>query len=586
MAKIIESVPILHGAQTKTVQAGRLPDTPLETINSYLKELKDHQLEWAQSYPIAKRIELLEKTLTNIDKYKEEWGKADLLARQIPEGHFSEPDSFIAGPAVAARIIRVFNDTLRKIEKNGGYKPFAKARQDGNRVIVDCFPLHAKEKLLLPGFRGEIHLAEGTKTEDIPSLQAKFYKDKTYEGGVSLVLAAGNISSLTISDLFHKLMVEKKVVIVKAHPVLEYMGPLLEKVMEPFITAGFVRVVNGGAREGQHLVTHPLIDDIHLTGSDKTFEAIVYGRGPEGDENKKNDHRINPKPVTGELGNITPVIVVPGEWKDRDFDYQADNIFSMLAFYNGYTCTTPRVLILPKSWDGSKILMEKIEDCMRKAKPAVNYYPGTEQTIGDARACYPELDQFGTLSSDTQPWMLAKDLDASKDENAFDREFWSAFLSQTYLSGDSPEEYLLNAVKFANEKLWGTLSAAIIIDPKTEKTLKANGTLNKAIHQLHYGTVALNVYPGLSQAFGSSPWGGYPGATYTDIQSGNGFVMNGLMLDKIEKSVVSAPFRISPKPIWFIEEKPNLKAVKALTDFAISNKLTDFGRLLVSVITH
>jgi aldehyde dehydrogenase (NAD(P)+) len=44
-----------------------------------------------------------------------------------------------------------------------------------------------------------------------------------------------------------------------------------------------------------------------MTGSDKAFDAIVYGAGEEGQRNKALDHRQVTKPVTGELGNVTPI---------------------------------------------------------------------------------------------------------------------------------------------------------------------------------------------------------------------------------------------------------------------------------------
>ncbi len=306
------------------------------------------------TYPLSGRIKLLEQVLSNIDTYEEEWAQGDLQARHIPDGHFDGLNSYLGGPAIAARLTRSVIEVLQQMEEHGGHKPFAKARQDGDRVIVESFPLSVKVRMVFTGWRGEIHLEKGTTVESLPNLQAKYYKDESYEGGVSLVLVAGNISFLAFSDLYAKLINEKKVVVMKIHPVLEYMGSILTKVLEPFIAEGFVRIVIGGSAVGQYLTDHPLVDDIQLTGSDKTFETIVYGGGEQGQKNKAEDHRINSKPVTGELGNVTPVIVIPGDWKESDFDYQADNILCMLSIFNGYTCAAARVLILPKFWDGSK----------------------------------------------------------------------------------------------------------------------------------------------------------------------------------------------------------------------------------------
>jgi hypothetical protein len=417
-----------QGSNIKALETGKLPDTPLETINEYLRELKRNQQRWAQDYPIEKRIELLKRTLVNFNEYKDEWGQADLLARHVPEGHWSTQES-LAQPLVTMGITQLYIQTLSQILENGATKPFLQGRQDGNRVILDSFPRSPVDMERMPGARGEIHLLKGTKLEDLPSLQAVAYKDKSYKGSVSLVLAAGNVSFLTINDLYHKLFNEKKVVIIKSNPVLEYMGPLLEKMLAPFIEEGFVRIAMGGSKEGHHLATHPLVDDIHMTGSDKTFEAIVYGGGEEGKKNKATDTRLNTKPLSAELGNVTPVIVVPGTWEESDFDVQADNLISMFSVFNSYACLAMRVLILPKNWDGSEKLLAKFLDKMSKKSPSVNYYPGTKQTLSEAMSCYPQAIKFGQLDDQKQPWVVAKGLDSEKDEMAFNREFWASFTS-------------------------------------------------------------------------------------------------------------------------------------------------------------
>lgn len=584
MAEAIKLANIVRGSKTQVLQSGKLPDTPIEKIDQYLKGLKEKQLIWSQSYPLEKKIQLLEQVLVNLEKYKEEWAIEDMKARHIPKGHFSEGESHLGGPGAAASGTHVYIEILKKIATDGPNKPFSTIHQKGDRVVVDTYPLNLLDKIKMPGVKAEVHLQLGTKIEDYDKLQALSYKDKYHPGGISLILGAGNVSGLTVTDIYHKLFVEKKVTIVKAHPVLEYMGPLLEKVFEPFIKEGFLKIVQGGAKEGHHLVTHPLVDDIHMTGSDKTFETIVYGGGEEGRKNKAADHRINNKPVTAELGNVTPVIVVPGDWNEADFDYQAKNIFSMMAIFNGYTCTTMRVLILPKGWDGSAKLVKKLEDIMADMTPAVNYYPGTGQTFSDAMSCYPGASVFGKLDEDRQPWMLVKNLDAKDDETAYNREFWASFTTQTYLEGKTKEEYLENAVKFANEKLWGTLSVAIVIDTKTQKELTDSGVLDKVIDDLHYGTVAFNVYPGFSMQAEGNPWGGYPGATYNNIQSGNSFVHNPYMLEKVEKSVFFMPFRMGKEPFATIRKEAKPDLAKAMVNYSISHKFTDFAKLLFTVM--
>ena len=50
-------------------------------------------------------------------------------------------------------------------------------------------------------------------------------------------------------------------------------------------------------------------------------------------------------------------------------------------------------------------------------------------------------------------------------------ENWVGVLQQIDISGGgNPESFLPKAVSFANDKCWGTLSCALIVDPVTQKT--------------------------------------------------------------------------------------------------------------------
>ena len=64
---------------------------------------------------------------------------------------------------------------------------------------------------------------------------------------------------------------------------------------------------------GAYLTTHPMVDAIHVTGSHATHEAIVWGPpGPEREARKARHDPVIKKPVTSELGNVSPAVVVPG----------------------------------------------------------------------------------------------------------------------------------------------------------------------------------------------------------------------------------------------------------------------------------
>jgi hypothetical protein len=115
-------------------------------------------------------------------------------------------------------------------------------------------------------------------------------------------------------------------------------------------------------------------------------------------------------------------------------------------------------------------------------------------------------------------------------------------LGETAVGSEDPVEFLSAATRFANERLWGTLAATIIVHPDSERGAPGEA-LAAAIRALRYGTVCVNVWPGFGFAAGTTPWGAYPGATVRDIQSGRGFVHNTRMLEHVEKTVLRAPLR-------------------------------------------
>ena len=555
-----------------------IKDTPQEQIDAYLKQLKEKQVWWAHQVSLNERIALLKQVQQNILKIMDEWIVLDAQSKQTPTAHWDYATSAIT-PGSAGLATRLYLRMLEDIRDYG--KPrFAKnIQQEGDRVQFDIFPQDFKDGIVWRGVKGTVYLQSGTRVEHFDQYQEN-YQDPHFEGGVSLILASGNYAHLTFYDTFHKLIAQKNVVLIKINPVKAYLSDILTTIFKPFMDAGVIRVIEGGASVGHYVSYHPLVDAIHMTGSDKTFEAIVYGSGSKGISNKEKDHRLLNIPITGELGCVTPIIIVPGEWQEEDFHYQAKNIVSMLGFNSGFTCCAPRVLSLPKGWDGSLRLMHFIRHYMREMSIASNYYPGTNDRITLLEKQYPHLEKIGLHDATHQPWMLMTDLDPHQNEYAFRVEVWAAFMSQVYLPFKDTHSYLHAAVEFANSKLWGTLSAMILIDTKTQKELEKTACLQQALLNLRYGVVTVNIFSGYANTFGLIPWGGYPGSGYQDIQSGNDYVNNLMLLKNVDKTSLSAPFRPWPESPTLITNKKIIAVARAFSRYNITGAWRDFFKLI------
>ena len=105
----------------------------------------------------------------------------------------------------------------------------------------------------------------------------------------------------------------------------------------------------------------------------------------------------------------------------------------------------------------------------------------------------------------------------------------------------------------ANTQLRGTLSANIIIHPKTLAALGSR--FDELLQDLRYGAIGVNVWAAYSFLLGTATWGAFPGHTLEDVQSGRGVVHNAFMFDKPERTVVRGPFRAFPKPPWFVTHR-------------------------------
>jgi hypothetical protein len=92
-------------------------------------------------------------------------------------------------------------------------------------------------------------------------------------------------------------------------------------------------------------------------------------------------------------------------------------------------------------------------------------------------------------------------------------------------------------VDFANNRLWGTLSADLVIHPKALKDPRIAEAVERAIARLRYGAITVNSWTGFLFAYGTPPWGAYPGSAPANIQSGTGWVHNTSMLENVEKAV-------------------------------------------------
>jgi acyl-CoA reductase-like NAD-dependent aldehyde dehydrogenase len=528
------------------------PPTSSPDIDRSLATLAERAPAWA-ALPLDDRIGFLRSL------HARTWAAAPGLVadtcRAKGLGGVQAGEEWVAAVVSMLRTMRLLLDTLEGIRRSGRVEvpeSAVRVRPDG-QVTLRVVPANLYDRLIFPGVSAEVWLEPEVARADLDANLGGFYtKGQTPAAGVSLVLGAGNVTSITVLDALQKLFVDGTTVLLKFSRVSEYLAPHFEAAFADLISAGFVRTVYGGrADNGDYLVHHPAVGGIHLTGSGATYDAVMWGRDPAAA--KSAGSPLIDKPVTCELGNVSPVVVVPGRWSERALRLRAEDVATQIMNNSGFNCNAARVLVLPERWPQREAFLDHLRRVLRSLPPRAAYYPGSAETYDRYLASADRVEVLGRREPGVLPPALLVGLDPGGDHLIFREEPWCPVAATTCLPGDTPAEFLARAVGFCNERLAGTLDVTLLVDGPTARSL--GPAYEDALAGLRYGTVAVNMWSAAGFVFGATPWGGFPGHTPEAIGSGVGFVHNARLVDRAQKGIVRAPFLLFPKPPWFVTHR-------------------------------
>ncbi|MEJ2601011.1 MAG: hypothetical protein P8Z00_21950 [Anaerolineales bacterium] len=248
-----------------------------------LDVLTAHKDAWA-AMDIPGRIALLDQIKQDMPGVEARMIAAGLEAKENQPDTF---DEFVEWYSITViyRYIRILRKALQDTLQFGKPKiPRKVSVRPNGQVVAQVVPYDWKEAMALPGIRAEVWMDPSVSMQNGGIPQASFYHTQNKAGQICVVLGAGNVGGLVPGDFMHKLFVEGQVVALKMNPVNEYLGPFLEEGFNALIKAGFLQILYGGAQEGSYLCYHPAVDSVHMTGSYRTFEAVLFGPGEESQE--------------------------------------------------------------------------------------------------------------------------------------------------------------------------------------------------------------------------------------------------------------------------------------------------------------
>jgi acyl-CoA reductase-like NAD-dependent aldehyde dehydrogenase len=527
--------------------------TDRATLDRAITKLHHQREIWAQT-SIPQRLEYLQTCLDRTLAVADDWTIAACQAKGIDPQSPLAGEELFAGVVSTVRNLRLLITTL---QADGKLAPPQIQRRANGQIVAKVLPANPIESLLYLGYRGEVWLEPGTELT-----QGQIYREPI-AGKVALILGAGNVSAIVAMDALTKLFSENCVAIIKMNPVNAYVGAYLTQAFEPLITAGFLEIVYGGADVGEYLCQHPQIETIHITGSHRTHDTIVWGAtDSERAERKAARNPRITKPITSELGCVTPILIVPGKWSSGDLAFQARQVASSIAHNASFNCASGQILVMASGWAQREDFLAALRTELTAIPPRQAYYPGAQERYRSFLNNYPQSQPLDAHHPEIVPWTLIPNVPTVAGEYALTEEAFCGILAEVSIESTSADDFLDRAVEFVNDRVWGTLSCTLIIHPNTQK--QSQPAFDRAIANLKYGAIGVNIWSAMLFYFGSTPWGAYPGNTLAEIGSGIGFVHNTYLFDRPQKSIVFAPFRIFPTPPWFANHKNLLNMARQL----------------------
>ncbi len=519
-----------------------------------LTTLKGNKQKWCR-FSEKEKIILLKKCMKNLQNEKEVWVNLCANAKKIPPQSQTIGQEWISGPAVLMRAFRILQTSLKQ-----NAKPQLKlSKNSSDQTVATVLPYNLSEALIFLGISAEIHIQK-----DKPATQGVLYNElQSGQGKVCLILGAGNVASMPALDLLHKLFTERAVCLLKFNPINDYIKDVFAKIFKPFIDLGFLELTTGDKETGQFLCAHEDVDEIHVTGSYETYQAICQ----------------YPKNITAELGCVSPAVIVPGDWTEKEVLFQAKHIASAVENNASFNCNAVKVLVLGKNWPQKEEFLKALRAEFEKMPLRYAYYPGSEKRHQSFLEKYPQAELFGESKEGTIPWTLIPNIPVTPNEYALNFEAFCGVLGVVELDTKTTEEFLIQCVETCNKSIWGNLSCTFIIDEKTQKTHKVQ--VKNALSHLKYGSIGVNCWAAVSYGLFGTTWGAFP---EKDVKSGTGVINNGYFFDFPEKSIIRSPFKPLLKPIWFHDHKNLVKVAKNLVNFEYSQSFTDFCKLTISAL--
>ena len=448
------------------------------------------------------------------------------------------------GPIATLRLLLITARGLDEIARSGTPRPAAPPRvlhrgdADASLIGVDVMPEPwIADRAMFGGHRCLVRCANPGDLAAFRRMWLAECRERPQRGGVAVVLGAGNVTGLAAGDCISQVFEHGRSVLLKLHPLHEPLVPVLGDALAPLVAAGMLAIMVGGADLAAEAIASPVATHVHFTGGQAAFDAIVWGgSGPRGPDARP----VLTTPITCELGGVTPWIVVPGRYTPAQLRFQADVIAASIINNTSFNCLATKCVVTCRSWEQRGAFLELVAGRLAATPPRQAWYPG-------AAAAWEEVTGGARPADGTLPWMFRTGLDPQREPRWLEREWFAPVAVEVPLDAADLEAFATRATAFTR-RLPGTLAASVTV-PESLSPRDAQ-RVNLLCEHLAYGVVAVNTWSALAYAFGSVPWGGFPGGTLAAPGSGIGWVHDPMFLPLVHNTILQAPLLVRPTPPW------------------------------------
>jgi len=414
-----------------------------------------------------------------------------------------------------------------------------RASDPASMVEVDVMPVaELFDSMIFFGHRATIRCVNPGGLDAFERSWRREIEERPRSGGVAVVLGAGNVTGLAAADVICQIFEYGRAVLLKLHPLHAPLEPVLSAALQPLIEAGLLGIVTGGPEVAKAAVAAPIVTHVHLTGGQGAFDSIVWGGR---DPHAAGAEPLLAKPITCELGNVTPWIIVPGRYTRAQLACQADTVAASIANNTSFNCIATKVVVTCRAWPQRDEFLALVGRRLASLPARPAWYPG-------ASAAWETIAERPAPADGTLPWVLRTGLDIERDRAWFAREWFVPVAAETAIEADDIEAFCVRAGGLVHA-LPGSLAASVTVPMALATRDRQRAEL--LVEHLEYGVVAVNGWSALAYSLANVPWGGFPGGTLASPASGIGRVHDPLLLPLVHNAILRAPLVVWPTAPWF-----------------------------------